>query len=639
MNRPKTVLKMIKMLATIALTAGTAFGQGQALDSLGVDLSGYWSQFGRQQDTGLGTAAGDLGDFTGIPLSEAGRLHALSFSASQFATAQHICFGYVAPYVFVAPGYFRIFEERDPYTQELVAIKIHPYADMPDRTFWMDDRSHPPSYAPHTWTGFSTAKYAGNILSVYTTHIKQGLMRANGVEQSDQATLEEFFIRHGDRITYFSVVDDPVYLDAPWAKTSPAVQVANDPNSWTEPCDDAEVLLDQPDDRIPSYAWGEHPFLQEFTQRRGVPLLGALGGSAAISPDFMAKLKDAAAMDAEAKALLVPRPGPPLASRAVDPDPKDGEIHILPIRDNIYMLVGDGANITVQVGNQQLGTNEGVIVVDAGAGRLSDKVIAAIRRLSDRKIQFIINTSFHADHTGGNVKLHDAGYDPEAHGGNLRALGTGSLAVTSKYGVGATIMAHENVLDRMTAPQGKVSPTPEAAWPTDTYLSGRRRKLHNGEGVELFWEPNAITDGDSIVHFRRADVIVAGDIIDLTRYPFIDLKAGGSVQGEIAALNDILNRSVSFRAEGGTWIIPGHGRPCSEWDATLYRDMVVFVRDRVQAMINKGATLEQVLAARVSADYDVRYGANSGPWTTAMFIEAVYTSLKNPPAKTAVRNR
>jgi cyclase len=621
---------ILEMLALITLAAGTAFGQGQAYNSLGVDFSGYWSQLGRNQDAGLGTAAGDLGDYTGIPLSEAGRLHALAFDASSFAVPGHICFGYVAPYVFVAPGYLRIFEDRDPYTQQLVAIKIHPYGDMPDRTFWMDDRPHPPPYAAHTWAGFSTAQYEGNILSVYTTHIKQGLMRANGVEQSDQATLEEFFIRHGDRITYFSVVNDPIYLDAPWAKTSSAVQVANDPNNWTEPCDDAEVLPGQPDDRVPSYLWGQHPFLREFLTKHGVPELGALGGPATISPDFMGKLKDSTAADATAKAELVPRPGPLEVSRAVDPDPHDGEIHILPVQDNIYILVGDGANITVQVGNSQLGKDEGVMVVDSGTGRLSDKVIAAIRTLSSRKIQFIINTSFRSDHTGGNVKLHDAGYDPEAHGGNLRQLQTGSLAITSQFGVGATIMAHENVLNRMTS-----AATPEAALPTDTFLHGRRRKLHNGEGVELFWEPNATTDGDSIVHFRRADVIVTGDIFNTDRYPFIDIKAGGSLQGEIAALNDILSRIVSFRAEGGTWIVPGHGRLCSEWEVTLYRDMLVIIRDRVQAMITKGATLQEVLAARVSADYDPRFGANSAPWTTAMFIEAVYTSLKQAAVKTA----
>jgi glyoxylase-like metal-dependent hydrolase (beta-lactamase superfamily II) len=203
--------------------------------------------------------------------------------------------------------------------------------------------------------------------------------------------------------------------------------------------------------------------------------------------------------------------------------------------------------------------------------------------------------------------------------------------------MGATIIAHQNVENRMSAPTGKVAPTPSDAWPTDTYSQGRRRKIHNGEAVEIFWEPNATTDGDSIVQFRRSDAIVTGDIFNSTVYPFIDLKAGGSIQGEIAALNNILDKTVSWRQEGGTLVIPGHGRLCNEWEVSEYRDMLVIVRDRVQAMIDKGATLQQVLAARVSADYDARFGANSGPWTTAMFIEAVYTSLKEPAVKSALR--
>jgi glyoxylase-like metal-dependent hydrolase (beta-lactamase superfamily II) len=207
--------------------------------------------------------------------------------------------------------------------------------------------------------------------------------------------------------------------------------------------------------------------------------------------------------------------------------------------------------------------------------------------------------------------------DPEANGGNLRTF--------ADAGVGATMMAHLNVLNRMSA-----ASTPADGWPTDTYTQGRRRKLHNGEAVEIFYQPNAATDGDSIVHFRRSDVIVTGDIFNSSGYPFVDVKNGGSVRGEIAALNNILDKTVSFRQEGGTLIIPGHGRLCNEWEVTEYRDMMVIIRDRVQAMINNGATLEQVLAARVSADYDARFGSNTRPWTTAMFIEAVYTSLEKP---------
>ncbi len=172
---------------------------------------------------------------------------------------------------------------------------------------------------------------------------------------------------------------------------------------------------------------------------------------------------------------------------------------------------------------------------------------------------------------------------------------------------------------------------PADGYPTDTFLEDRRRKYHNGNDVEIFHEPHAITDGDSIVQFRQADVIVAGDIFNTTQFPFIDIKDGGSVQGEIKALNDILNRTVfQHEGQGGTMVVPGHGYLADEHEVVEYRDMMVIIRDRVRAMIKDGATLDQVKAARVTADYDTRYGANRGPWTTDMFVEAVYSSLRNP---------
>jgi glyoxylase-like metal-dependent hydrolase (beta-lactamase superfamily II) len=315
------------------------------------------------------------------------------------------------------------------------------------------------------------------------------------------------------------------------------------------------------------------------------------------------------------KVELIPSGGPQHASRAADPDPHDGEIHVLPVAGSVYMLVGDGGNIAVQIGE------EGPLVVDTGTGQLADKVIAAIRKLSDKPIQFIVNTSFHADHTGGNLKLHAAGEDPSLFG----SFFSGQFA---DAGQGATIIGHQNVQNRMIAPDDKTSATAAEAWPSDTYIQGRRRKYHNGEAVEIFYETNAITDGDSIVHFRRADVIVAGEIFTTTRYPVIDVSNGGSVQGEIKALNDILGRTVyQHEGEGGTLVVPGHGYLCDEHEVVEYRDMVAIVRDRVQALIKKGATLDQARAARPTADYDTRYGATSGPWTTEMFVEAVYRSL------------
>jgi cyclase len=274
------------------------------------------------------------------------------------------------------------------------------------------------------------------------------------------------------------------------------------------------------------------------------------------------------------------------------------------------MLLGDEGTIVVQVGD------EGTFVVDSGSGRLADQTLAAIHRLSDKPIQFIANTSFRAEHTGGNAKLRAAGSDPSVRGSFF------SLQFADA-GAGATIMSHQNVQNRMVALK-----LPPAGIPSDTYLEERRRTFHNHDSIEMFWEPNAVTDGDSIVHFRRADVIVAGEILTTTAYPAIDVNNGGSVQGEIKALNDILGRTVyQHEGEGGTLVVPGHGYLCDEHEVVEYRDMVAIVRDRVQALIKKGATLDQAKAARPTADYDTRYGARSGPWTTDLFVEAVYRSL------------
>lgn len=377
---------------------------------------------------------------------------------------------------------------------------------------------------------------------------------------------------------------------------------------------------------MPNYLFGAHPYLREYADRHAVPLLGALGGAETMYPEFAAKLKDRSAAEAAAKAELFPSASPPHASRAVDPDPHDGEIHVWPVQGNLYMLVGDGANIAVQVGEQ------GALVVDTGTGRLADKVVAAIQKLIGNKpIQFIVNTSFHPDHTGGNGKIREAGADPSLPG----SFFSGS---NSDIGIGATIIGHQNIQNRMSAPTGKAAPTPSENWPTDTFLEGRRRKYYNDEAVEIFWTPNASTDGDSFVQFRRSDVIVAGDLLSTTQYPFIDLKNGGSVKGFIAALNRILDKTVyKHQEEGGTLVIPGHGRVCDEFEVGEYRDMLAVIRDRVQAMIDKGATLDQVKTARPTVDYDDRFGANSGAWTTDMFVEAVYTSLKQNPVKAAAK--
>jgi glyoxylase-like metal-dependent hydrolase (beta-lactamase superfamily II) len=281
------------------------------------------------------------------------------------------------------------------------------------------------------------------------------------------------------------------------------------------------------------------------------------------------------------------------------------EIHTLKVQGNVYMLVGAGGNMTVQVGD------DGVLVVDTQFAELSEKIYAAIRKLSDKPIRYIINTHFHPDHTGGNATLSKLG--APVVGGNL-----GKAA----YERGATIIAHENVLNRM---QAASIPTP--ALPSTTYYVGQKELFFNDEPVLTIYEKAAHTDGDSIVFFRRSDVISTGDIFSTVSYPVIDLANGGNVQGVIDALNYILDLAIpKHEQEGGTLVIPGRGRLCDEHDVLEYRDMVTIVRDRVRNMIGKKMTLEQVKAAKPTLDYDPRYG-NSGFWTTDMFVEAVYKSL------------
>src|SRR5215510_7537385 len=254
---------LVFLLLSVLVIVVPVSGQTPGPPISGIDISGSWFP-GRHQDATLGTAAGAMVDWGGIPINDAARLYGLSWNASRITVRQHQCAGYVPPYFYYAPGNYRFWEERDPVTQRLIAIKMYAQVSEGLRTIWMDGRPHPPAYAQHTWSGFSTGKYEGHILTVYTTHIKRGWHRANGALQSDQATVVEHFIRHGERMTYFSVVNDPVNLDEPFPKTSNLVHVPNDPNSWTMPCDDGEIIPGQAKDRVDNYLWGQHPFLQEF---------------------------------------------------------------------------------------------------------------------------------------------------------------------------------------------------------------------------------------------------------------------------------------------------------------------------------------------------------------------------------------
>jgi glyoxylase-like metal-dependent hydrolase (beta-lactamase superfamily II) len=267
------------------------------------------------------------------------------------------------------------------------------------------------------------------------------------------------------------------------------------------------------------------------------------------------------------------------------------------VQGNVYLLVGAGANVAVQIGP------DGVLVVDTGSAATRDGVLAAIRKLSNGPIRWIINTNADIDHTGGNETISQAG--------------------KTVNGNPAAIVSHENVLARMT--EGN---RPITEMPLNTFFEAGRDFFFNGEAIFLQHVPNAHTDGDIFVYFRGSDVIVSGDVFTTTAYPVIRLDQGGGVDGFVNGLNAMLDVAVpKYLQEGGTYVIPGHGRVCDEADLLEYRDMIVIVRDRIASLVAEGKTLQQVIAAKPALDYDLRYG--SGDWNTVKFVEAVYRDVRD----------
>lgn len=290
----------------------------------------------------------------------------------------------------------------------------------------------------------------------------------------------------------------------------------------------------------------------------------------------------------------------------------DTKLELLQLRPNFYVIAGAGGNVGFQIGV------DGVVVVDTGSASSADAVVAAIQKVTTQPIRYVINTSADPDHVGGNAAVAKAG----------RTLFTQNADF---LGGGASILSVEQVLTRMSGSSAQASPFPAGAWPSETFNQPRKFMYLNGEGIEILHQPGAHTDGDAMVFFRRSDIVMAGDTLDTTRFPVIDIAKGGSIQGEIAALQKLVDTAIPsvpiVSREEGTLVIPGHGRICDQLDVVEYRDMVTIIRDRIRDLMKQGLTLEQVKAASPARGYTRRYGSDSGSWTTNDFVEAVYRSM------------
>jgi glyoxylase-like metal-dependent hydrolase (beta-lactamase superfamily II) len=584
------------VLAIVVCAGSPAYGQR--------DIAGEWNAL-YHEDQPHRIPGPELGDYTGLPINDAGRLKADSWDASILTLREHQAKPHPSTYSLRGPANIRIRRELDPVTQQTVGYELFGTFGQATRMLWLDGRPHPPGHAAHTWAGFSTARWDGIALVVFTTHLKAGWLQRNGVAHSDQATMTERFIRHGNHLLVVTIVEDPIYLEEPFVRTTNWI-LSPDQEVRRTQFDVVDEVAERRRGEVPHHLPGSAGALQklkEFASHVGLPPAAARGGAATTYPEYQRVMNTSAAAAPAGPKGPGPR-GPTL------PDAQ-GALQVVHVQGKVHMIVGDGANVVVQAGD------EGVLVVDTGLEARGDELLAAIRRISDKPIRLVINTHVHADHTGANELLARVG---ESLGGN--APGNSGLPLAT-----ARVLAHEKVMARMSAPSGQTPPRPFGAWPTETFFAEDKEIFFNDEAVQLIYQPGH-TDGDVLVFFRRSDVVAGGDLFQTTTYPVIDVTRGGSVQGIIDGLNRLLDITIpKDKAEGGTYVVPGHGRLSDEADVVEYRDMLTIVRDRIQDLLAQGKSLAEVEAAGPTRDYDGRYGASTGAWTTDQFIEAVYREL------------
>jgi glyoxylase-like metal-dependent hydrolase (beta-lactamase superfamily II) len=527
----------------------------------------------------------------GLPLNAAGLRKAESYSGSWLGVPEHQCTPHPAAYQTWGPNTLVVSKRYHPVQRVVEAITLDGTFGL-DRIVWMDGRPHPPATALHSFSGFSTGHWEGDTLVVETSHLKMGWLRRNGTPTSERAKMTEYYQRFDNYLLVTTIVEDPVYLSEPFVRTTeyemnvrpvPVLGypfTRNDGPTFYRCFPGEETTAEK--GYVPHFLPGTNFLLDEFADKYDLPRWAMGAGSVTMYPEFSGALTGTARAEAAAPAALAP-----LAAA-------EG-LQSLQVRDRIWLITGAGANITAQVGD------EGVLLVDSGSAANAEAVRAEIRRIAGNKpVRYIINTNWQESHTGGNVLLSDEGQR-------------------------AAILAHENVGLRLAE-----ADSPASALVMDTYYGDNKTLYFNGEAIEIIKVPNAHTDGDSLVFFRGSDVVVAGGVIDTASFPRIDDEQGGSIGGELAALNRILDITVAeTRGQGGTLVIPGHGRLYDEADVAEYRDMVTIVRDRVQSALDSRTSLADLQAGQPVLDYAGVFGAAGSDWTGERFVEAVFEQLAN----------